>query len=93
LQVKGKKQAFSECENRTPPFPHIAHKRNGQSSGEDSLTRGYVPKRLPSCPPPVLDAQGKVVGVAVATFRRGQNLNFAIPVSYLTALLSQVSVG
>ncbi len=42
---------------------------------------------------PVLDAQGKVVGVAVATFKGGQNLNFAIPVPYLTALLSQVRVG
>lgn len=38
---------------------------------------------------PVLDAQGKVIGVAVATFKGGQNLNFAIPASYLTPLLSQ----
>lgn len=42
---------------------------------------------------PVLDVQGKVVGVAVATFKGGQNLNFAIPVPYLTALLSQVTAG
>lgn len=38
---------------------------------------------------PVLDQKGQVIGVAVATFRGGQNLNFAIPVDYLTALLSQ----
>jgi hypothetical protein len=35
---------------------------------------------------PVLNSQGKVVGVAVATFKGGQNLNFAIPSSYLITL-------
>lgn len=38
---------------------------------------------------PVLNQKGQVIGVAVATFRGGQNLNFAIPIDYLTALLSQ----
>lgn len=38
---------------------------------------------------PVLNQKGQVVGVAVATFRGGQNLNFAIPVGYLSALLTQ----
>jgi len=38
---------------------------------------------------PVLDQKGRAIGVAVATFRSGQNLNFAIPIDYLTALLSQ----
>jgi hypothetical protein len=38
---------------------------------------------------PVLDSRGKVIGVAFATFRGGQNLNFAIPAKYLTALLNQ----
>ena len=38
---------------------------------------------------PVLDQQGKVIGVAVATFKGGQNLNFAIPSAYLAALISQ----
>lgn len=38
---------------------------------------------------PVLDQKGQVIGVAVATFRGGQNLNFAIPIDYLTDLLSQ----
>jgi hypothetical protein len=37
---------------------------------------------------PILDTQGKVIGVAVATFKDGQNLNFAVPVSYLDSLLS-----
>ncbi|MFC1714619.1 S1C family serine protease [Candidatus Poribacteria bacterium] len=37
---------------------------------------------------PVLNTSGEVIGVAVATFRSGQNLNFAIPASYLSPLLS-----
>lgn len=38
---------------------------------------------------PVLDGSGKVVGVATAGLRDGQNLNFAIPVMYLRALLEK----
>jgi len=40
---------------------------------------------------PVLNQHGNVVGVAVATFKGGQNLNFAVPSSYLTNLLSQMT--
>lgn len=36
---------------------------------------------------PVVGATGKVVGIAVGTFTDGQNVNFAIHVSALTALL------
>lgn len=36
---------------------------------------------------PILNAQGTVIGIAVATFKGGQNLNFAIPISYLAPLL------
>jgi hypothetical protein len=36
---------------------------------------------------PVLNSEGKVIGIAVATFKSGQNLNFAIPANYLTSLL------
>ena len=39
---------------------------------------------------PVLNKVGKVIGVSVATFRGGQNLNFAIPSNYLKALVAQV---
>lgn len=37
---------------------------------------------------PVVDTNGFVVGVAVATFRDGQNLNFAVPADRLRPLLS-----
>lgn len=40
---------------------------------------------------PILDSSGKVVGVAVATFSDGQNLNFAVPASRIRRLLSQRS--
>ena len=39
---------------------------------------------------PVLNAEGKVIGVTVATFTGGQNLNFAIPSSYLALLLQNM---
>lgn len=38
---------------------------------------------------PVLNPKGEVIGVAAATFRGGQNLNFAIPISYLATLLEK----
>ena len=40
---------------------------------------------------PVLNSKGEVIGVSVATYRGGQNLNFAIPSNYLSSLISQSS--
>jgi len=40
---------------------------------------------------PVLDAKGAVIGLAVASLTGGQNLNFAIPASYLAGLLKDVT--
>lgn len=37
---------------------------------------------------PILNTRGEVVGVAVGTLERGQNLNFAVPVLFLKKLLS-----
>jgi hypothetical protein len=39
---------------------------------------------------PVLNAHGEVIGVAVATFKGGQNLNFAVPSMCLTAMLTNI---
>lgn len=36
---------------------------------------------------PVLNQSGQVVGIAVAKFKEGESLNFAVPVSYLSDLL------
>jgi hypothetical protein len=36
---------------------------------------------------PVLNSEGKVIGIAAATFNGGQNLNFAVPANYLASLL------
>jgi S1-C subfamily serine protease len=41
---------------------------------------------------PVLDVLGNVIGVAVATIREGQNLNFAVPTNYLAALVDRIGV-
>jgi hypothetical protein len=40
---------------------------------------------------PIADEKGEVVGVAVATFRGGQNLNFAIPAKYVKNLETTIS--
>lgn len=37
-----------------------------------------------------MNGKGEVIGVSVATFRGGQNLNFAIPSNYLKTLLEKV---
>jgi tetratricopeptide (TPR) repeat protein len=40
---------------------------------------------------PILNARGEVVGVAVGMLEDGQNLNFAVPVSYVRSILEKKS--
>src|SRR5262249_16479607 len=54
---------------------------------QNSLIQITAPISSGSSGGPVLSIDGKVIGVAVATFVRGQNLNFAIPSSYLAKLM------
>lgn len=55
--------------------------------GTDRLLQITAPISPGSSGGPVLNVKGEVIGVSVATFRGGQNLNFAIPSDYLKALL------
>jgi len=58
--------------------------------GTDKLLQITAPISPGSSGGPVLNGKGEVIGVSVATFRGGQNLNFAIPSNYLKALLAKV---
>lgn len=57
--------------------------------GADKLLQITAPISPGSSGGPVLNGKGDVIGVSVATFRGGQNLNFAIPSSYLKTLLGK----
>ena len=57
--------------------------------GTDKLLQITAPISPGSSGGPVLNGKGEVIGVSVATFRGGQNLNFAIPSNYLKRLLKK----
>jgi len=57
--------------------------------GTDKLLQITAPISPGSSGGPVLSARGEVIGVSVATFRGGQNLNFGIPSNYLKTLLEK----
>ena len=57
--------------------------------GTNNLLQITAPISPGSSGGPVLNGKGQVIGVSVATLRGGQNLNFAIPSSYLKILLGE----
>jgi hypothetical protein len=58
--------------------------------GSDTLLQTTAPISPGSSGGPVVNDQAQVIGVAAATLKEGQNLNFAIPANYLKALLAQI---
>jgi len=58
--------------------------------GSDQILQITAPISPGSSGGPVLNGKGDVIGVSVATYRGGQNLNFAIPSMYLKTLLGKV---
>lgn len=57
--------------------------------GSDKILQITAPISPGSSGGPVLNEKGEVIGVSVATYRGGQNLNFAIPSNYLKDLLKK----
>ena len=57
--------------------------------GTDRLFQITAPISPGSSGGPVLNGNGEVIGVSVATFSGGQNLNFAIPSNYLKVMLAR----
>lgn len=60
--------------------------------GTDKLLQITAPISPGSSGGPVLNRTSDVIGVSVATFHGGQNLNFAIPSNYLKTLVAKAGV-
>jgi S1-C subfamily serine protease len=57
-----------------------------RSIGSDRILQITAPISPGSSGGPVLDQSGNVIGISFASIEKGQNLHFAIPSDYLTAL-------
>jgi hypothetical protein len=73
---------------RAQQYGPVAHGRV-RELGSNKLLRITAPISPGSSGGPVLNEKGEVIGVSVATFREGQNLNFAVPSMYLKELLGK----
>lgn len=62
-----------------------------RSIESDSILQMTAPISPGSSGGPVMNDSGIVIGVAVATFRDGQNLNLAVPVAYLSEMWGATS--
>ena len=62
-----------------------------RGDANDKIIQMTAPTSPGSSGGPVLNQQGKVIGVSFASLRDGQNLNFVIPSNYFSALLAKPS--
>ena len=60
--------------------------------GADKLLQITAPISPGSSGGPVLNIRGEVIGVSVATYKGGQNLNFAVPANFLKALVATTAM-
>lgn len=61
--------------------------------GSDSVIQMTAPISPGSSGGPVMNTDGEVIGVSVAAFTSGQNLNLAIPAAYVKSLLATVTAN
>lgn len=61
--------------------------------GEDEFIQITAPISPGSSGSPVFNSEGEVIGIATLLIEGGQNLNFAIPVKYITTLLDNPKIS